>query len=41
MEDNIINEPVPKYNFYSVEEYLQIEESTSNKNEYYEGKLVS
>jgi Uma2 family endonuclease len=40
MEDNIINEPAPKYNLYSLEEYLQIEESSSNKNEYYEGNLI-
>ncbi len=40
MEDNIVNEPAPQYNFYSVEEYFQMEAISSSKNEYYEGRLV-
>ena len=41
MEDNIINEPAPKYNYTSPEEYLIAERAAKEKHEYYEGKVVA
>jgi len=38
--ENKVEEPALQYNFYSVEEYWDIEGSTENKNEYYNGNLV-
>jgi Uma2 family endonuclease len=37
---NIVEEPALQYNFYSLEEYWDIESSTENKNEYYNGHLI-
>ena len=37
---NIVEEAALQYNFYSVEEYLEIESGTENKNEYYNGHLI-
>ena len=37
---NIVEEPALQYNFYSLEEYWDIESSTENKNEYYNGYLI-
>jgi Uma2 family endonuclease len=39
MENNV-EEPALQYNNYSLEEYWDIESSTENKNEYYNGHLV-
>ena len=36
---NIVEDPALQYNFYSMEEYWDIEASTENKNEYYNGNL--
>jgi Uma2 family endonuclease len=38
--ENLVNEPALQYNFYSLTEYWDIEASTENKNEYYNGNLV-
>jgi Uma2 family endonuclease len=38
--ENKVEEPAVQYNFYSLEEYWDIEGSTENKNEYYNGNLV-
>jgi Uma2 family endonuclease len=38
--ENLVNEPALQYNYYSLEEYRDIEASTENKNEYYNGNLV-
>jgi Uma2 family endonuclease len=38
--ENLLNEPALQYNFYSLNEYWDIEASTENKNEYYNGNLV-
>jgi Uma2 family endonuclease len=38
--ENMLNEPALQYNFYSLNEYWDIEASTENKNEYYNGNLV-
>ncbi|MGG9963641.1 Uma2 family endonuclease [Ferruginibacter sp. SUN106] len=38
--ENKVEEPALQYNFYSLQEYWEIEESTENKNEYYNGNLV-
>ncbi len=38
--ENIVNEPALQYNYYSLQEYWDIEGSTENKNEYYNGSLV-
>jgi Uma2 family endonuclease len=37
---NLVDEPALQYNFYSLEEYWDIESSTENKNEYYNGHLI-
>lgn len=37
---NIVEEAALQYNFYSLDEYLDIESSTDNKNEYYNGYLI-
>ena len=37
---DIVEDPALQYNFYSLEEYWDIEASTENKNEYYNGNLV-
>ncbi len=37
---NIVEEAARQYNFYSLEEYFEIESSTENKNEYYNGHLI-
>jgi Uma2 family endonuclease len=37
---NIVEEPALQYNFFSLEEYWEIESSTENKNEYYNGHLI-
>ncbi len=37
---NIVEEPALQYNFYSLEEYWEIESGTENKNEYYNGQLI-
>jgi Uma2 family endonuclease len=38
--ENKVEEPALQYNFYSLQEYWDIEGSTENKNEYYNGNLV-
>lgn len=38
--ENEIKEPAVQYNTYSLQEYWDIESSTENKNEYYNGQLV-
>jgi Uma2 family endonuclease len=38
--ENLLNEPALQHNFYSLNEYWDIEASTENKNEYYNGNLV-
>lgn len=37
---NLVEEAALQYNFYSLEEYWEIEASTENKNEYYNGHLI-
>lgn len=37
---NIVEEAALQYNFYSLDEYWEIEASTENKNEYYNGHLI-
>ena len=37
---NIVEEAALQYNFYSLEEYFEIESSTENKHEYYNGHLI-
>jgi Uma2 family endonuclease len=38
--ENKVEEPALQYNYYSLQEYWDIEGSTENKNEYYNGNLV-
>jgi Uma2 family endonuclease len=38
--DNMLNEPALKYNFCSLEEYIEIEATSTGKNEYYNGQLI-
>jgi Uma2 family endonuclease len=38
--ENKVEEPALQYNYYSLQEYWDIEGSTENKNEYYNGQLV-
>jgi Uma2 family endonuclease len=38
--ENKLEEPAVQYNYYSLEEYWDIEGSSENKNEYYNGNLV-
>ncbi|MGF2411469.1 Uma2 family endonuclease [Ferruginibacter sp.] len=38
--ENKVEEPALQYNYYSLQEYWDIEENTENKNEYYNGNLV-
>ena len=38
--ENIVEEAALQYNFYSLEAYWEIESSTENKNEYYNGHLI-
>jgi len=38
--ENKVEEPALQYNYYSLQEYWDIEGSTENKNEYYNGHLV-
>ena len=38
--ENKVEEPALQYNFYSLQEYWDIEGNTENKNEYYNGNLV-
>lgn len=38
--ENLINEPAIQYNYYSLQEYWDIESSTESKNEYYNGNLI-
>ena len=38
--ENMLNEPALKYNFCSLEEYIEIEATSAGKNEYYNGQLV-
>lgn len=38
--ENKVEEPALQHNFYSLQEYWDIEGSTENKNEYYNGNLV-
>jgi len=39
--ENKVEEPALQYNYYSLQEYWDIEGSTENKNEYYNGNLVT
>jgi len=39
--ENKVEEAALQYNYYSLEEYWDIEGSTENKNEYYNGQLVT
>jgi Uma2 family endonuclease len=39
--ENIINEPAPKYNFISQEEYLEMERAALDKHEYYQGEVFA
>lgn len=42
MENSEVNEAAPKYNYYTIEDYLAIErESVSNKYELHEGALIT
>lgn len=38
--ENMLNEPALKYNFCSLEEYIEIEATSAGKNEYYNGQLI-
>lgn len=41
MENSEVNEAAPKYNYYTIEDYLEIERSsTENKYELHDGKLI-
>jgi Uma2 family endonuclease len=39
--ENIVNEPVVKYNYISPEEYLEAETNASEKHEYYQGEIFA
>lgn len=39
--ENIINEPAPKYNYISQEEYLEMERAALDKHEYYQGEVFA
>jgi Uma2 family endonuclease len=39
--ENIIEEPIPKYNYISAEEYLKAERTASEKHEYYNGEIFA
>lgn len=39
--ENIINEPAPKYNYISQEEYLEMERTALDKHEYYQGEVFA
>jgi len=39
--ENEVKEPAPKYNYVSPDEYLQMERSTEEKHEYYNGYVIA
>ncbi|MFT3935392.1 MAG: Uma2 family endonuclease [Chitinophagaceae bacterium] len=39
--ENEVNEPAPKYNYISPEEYLATERAVEEKNEYYDGQVLA
>jgi Uma2 family endonuclease len=39
--ENEVNEPAPKYNYISPDEYLEMERSSDEKHEYYNGFVVA
>lgn len=40
MEDEL-KEPPPKYNYFTIKEYLEMERNSEEKHEYYEGEIFS
>lgn len=39
MENNLVQEPAPKYNYYSPAEYLELERASDEKHEYFDGQI--
>lgn len=39
--ENEVNEPVPKFNYVSAEDYLVMERASQHKNEYYQGEVFA
>ncbi|MBS1513284.1 MAG: hypothetical protein JST86_20780 [Bacteroidetes bacterium] len=39
--ENIVEEPAPKYNYISAEEYLEMERAATEKHEYYRGEVFA
>lgn len=39
--ENIIEEPISKYNYISTEEYLEMERGATEKHEYYQGEIFA
>ena len=39
--ENIVEEPVPKYNYIAAEEYLKAERDATEKHEYYQGEVFA
>ncbi|MBP6432694.1 MAG: Uma2 family endonuclease [Ferruginibacter sp.] len=39
--ENIVNEPAPKYNYFTAEEYLAEERAALDKHEYYQGEIFA
>jgi Uma2 family endonuclease len=39
--ENLVNEPAPKYNYISQEEYLEMERASLEKHEYYQGEIFA
>ena len=39
--ENELKEPAPKYNYFTIKEYLEMERNSEEKHEYYEGEIFS
>ena len=39
--ENIIEVPIPKYNYISAKEYLRVERTAVEKHEYYNGEIFA
>lgn len=39
--ENIIQEPAPKYNYYTTQEYLNLERAIEDKHEYFDGHIYA